>query len=280
MNCIGLCWIAWAHSLLQTLPGTDEVAAALILIEIGGDIARFGWPERLACWAALSPGNHESAGKRKSGRTRHGNHIIRCILCECANAARWTKGTPAAKYKSSMVRKSHKKAIVAVAHKMIRLIYILLSRREAYRDQAIDYAAISAKKNETAPRWLEQLEAIVQLHGVDVSGAVVVRLAIAADTFVAWCRIVAPPPSEWSPAERFLSGPGPQPAAALEPGCRCRSLFLERDERTNAGALHNSPHATSRASEQAPKAAQRTNSQRSTWGSNARSLEPSSSWPA
>ena len=149
---------AWAHQLLQTIPGVDEIAAALILIEIGDDMARFGCAERLACWAALSPGNNESAGKRKSGRTRHGNSIIRFILCECANAARMTRSTLASKYRSLMVRKSHKKAIVAVAHKMIRLIYILLSRREPYLDQAIDYAAMSAKKN--APRWIKQLKAI------------------------------------------------------------------------------------------------------------------------
>ena len=149
---------AWAHTLLQTIPGIDEIAAALIIIEIGDDMARFGSPERLACWAALSPGNNESAGKRKSGRTRHGNNVIRYILCECANAARMTKSTLAAKYKSLMVRKSHKKSIVAVAHKMIRLIYLLLSRRQPYIDQAIDYAAMSAKKN--APRWIKQLKVI------------------------------------------------------------------------------------------------------------------------
>jgi transposase len=149
---------AWAHSLLQTFPGIDQIASALILIEIGDDMARFGSPERLACWAALSPGNNESAGKRKSGRTGHGNHAIRFILCECANAARMTKSTLAAKYRNLMVRKSHKKAIVAVAHKMIRLIFILLSRRQPYLDQAIDYAAMSAKKN--APRWIKQLKAI------------------------------------------------------------------------------------------------------------------------
>lgn len=128
---------AWGHSLLQTIPGIDEIAAALILIEIGDDMARFGSPQRLACWAALSPGNNESAGKRKSGRTRHGNNTIRYILCECANAARMIKSTLASKFKSLMVRKSHKKAIVALAHKMIRLIYILLSRRKPYIDQAI-----------------------------------------------------------------------------------------------------------------------------------------------
>ena len=149
---------AWAHELLQTIPGIDELAAALIVIEIGDDMERFGSPQRLACWAALSPGNNESAGKRKSGRTRHGNNTIRYILCECANAARMTKSTLASKYKSLMVRKSHKKAIVAVAHKMMRLIYILLSRRQPYLDQAIDYAAMSAKKN--APRWIKQLKAI------------------------------------------------------------------------------------------------------------------------
>ena len=69
-----------------------------------------------------------------------------------------TKSTLGSKYKSLMVRKSHKKAIVALAHKMIRLIYVLLSRRPAYIDPHIDYAAISAKKN--APRWIRQLALI------------------------------------------------------------------------------------------------------------------------
>ena len=149
---------ALAHGLLQTIPGIDQIAAALILIEIGDDMARFGRPESLACWAALSPGNNESAGKRKSGRTGHGNSVIRSILCECANAARSTRSTLAAKYRSLMVRKSHKKSIIALAHKMIRLIFVLLSRRQPYIDQGIDYAAMSAAKN--APRWIKQLKKI------------------------------------------------------------------------------------------------------------------------
>ena len=69
-----------------------------------------------------------------------------------------TKSTLAAKYRSLMARKSHKKAIVAVAHKMIRLIFLLLARRQPYIDQGIDYAAMSAKKN--APRWIKQLKTI------------------------------------------------------------------------------------------------------------------------
>jgi transposase len=149
---------AWAHELLQTIPGVDQIAAAPIVIEIGDDKGRFGCAQRMASWAALSPGNNLSAGKRKSGRTRHGNSIIRFILCECANAARTTKSTLAAKYRSLMVRKSHKRTIVAVADKMIRLIFVLLTRRLTYIDQSIDYAALSAKKN--APRWIKQLKAI------------------------------------------------------------------------------------------------------------------------
>jgi transposase len=151
---------AWAHRLLQTIPGIDRFASAMILIEIGDDMTRFGCAERLASWAALCPGNSESAGKRKSGRTRKGNAIIRYILCECANAARMTKSSLAAKYKSLMVRKTHKKTIVAVAHKMIRLIYLLLTRKEPYRDPMVDYEAMSAKKN--APRWIKQLKLIGQ----------------------------------------------------------------------------------------------------------------------
>lgn len=69
-----------------------------------------------------------------------------------------TKSSLGSKYKSLMVRKSHKKAIVALAHKMIRLIYLLPSRREAYRDPQIDYAALGANKN--APRWIRQLALI------------------------------------------------------------------------------------------------------------------------
>jgi transposase len=148
----------WALELLQTIPGIDRIAAMMLLIEIGDDMTRFGCARRLAHWAALSPGNNESAGKKKSTRTGHGSSVVRFILCECANAARLTKSSLAAKYRSLKVRKSHKKTIVAIAHKMIKLIYILLSRRQPYIDPAIDYAALSAKKN--APRWIRQLRAI------------------------------------------------------------------------------------------------------------------------
>ena len=86
---------AWAWRLLQTIPGIDGISATMILIEIGDDPHRFGSPARLASWSALCPGNNESAGKRKTSKTRHGNPIVRYLLCEAANAARRTKSSSA-----------------------------------------------------------------------------------------------------------------------------------------------------------------------------------------
>jgi transposase len=82
---------AWAWRLLQTIPGIDQISAAMILIEISDDLRRFGSASRLASWAALCPGNNESAGKRKTGKVRHSNPIVRYLLCEAANAARKAK---------------------------------------------------------------------------------------------------------------------------------------------------------------------------------------------
>jgi len=118
---------AWAWRLLQTIPGIDQVTAAMILIEIGDNVHRFGSPSRLASWTALCPGNNESAGKRISGKTRHGNPIVRYLLCEAANAARRTKTVFRAKYNSLVIRRGHKKTIIALAHKLIRTIYFVLA---------------------------------------------------------------------------------------------------------------------------------------------------------
>jgi transposase len=68
--------------LLQTLPGVDLIGAAMLLVEIGNDMSVFGHADHLASWVGICPGNHESAGKRQSGRTRKGNPYVRRLLCE------------------------------------------------------------------------------------------------------------------------------------------------------------------------------------------------------
>ncbi len=141
---------------MQTIPGIDRISAALILIETGDDLTLFGSADRFASWAALCPGNHTSAGKSKSGKTRKANAVIRSILCECANAARRTKSVFASKYQSLVIRRGHKKAIIAGAHKILRTLFFMLTRRQPYRDSGFDYQAASVAKN--APRWIKALK--------------------------------------------------------------------------------------------------------------------------
>jgi transposase len=141
--------------LLQTLPGVDLIGAAMLLVEIGTDMDAFGSADRLASWVGICPGNNESAGKRKSGRIRKGNLYVRRLLCEFAHAASRTKSAFQSKYQSLIVRRGHKRAIVAVGHKILRTIFFMLKRREHYRDSATDYEALSVQRN--APRWIKNL---------------------------------------------------------------------------------------------------------------------------
>ena len=144
-----------ALALLQTLPGVDTIGAAMLLVEIGSDMSVFGNPDRLASWVGLCPGNNESAGKRKSGRVRKGNPYVRRLLCEFAHAASRTKSAFHAKFQSLIVRRGHKRAIVALAHKMLRTIFFMLKRGDYYRDSATSYEQLSVQRN--ASRWIKAL---------------------------------------------------------------------------------------------------------------------------
>lgn len=144
-----------ALALLQTLPGVDLIGAAMLLVEIGTDMDAFGHADRLASWVGICPGNNESAGKRKSGRVRKGNLYVRRLLCEFAHAASRTTSVFKSRFQSLVVRRGHKRAIVAIGHKILRTIFFMLNRGEHYRDSATDYEALSVQRN--APRWIKAL---------------------------------------------------------------------------------------------------------------------------
>ncbi len=144
-----------ALALLQTLPGVDLIGAAMLLVEIGSDMDAFGSADRLASWVGICPGNNESAGKRKSGRVRKGNLYVRRLLCEFAHAASRTTSVFKSKFQALIVRRGHKRSIVALAHKILRTIFFMLKRGEHYRDSATDYEALSVQRN--APRWIKAL---------------------------------------------------------------------------------------------------------------------------
>ena len=140
---------------LQTLPGIDEFSAAMILVEIGDDMAAFGSPAKLASWAGVCPGQNESAGKRKSARARKGNPYLRRILCEAANAASRTRCSLQDKFKGLLIRRGRKRAIFAIAHKLLKTVFLLIQRGDYYRDAQADYEALSVQRN--APRWIKKL---------------------------------------------------------------------------------------------------------------------------
>ncbi len=148
---------AWQPQLvlLQTIPGIDIMGAAMLLVEISADMQSFGSAERLASWVGICPGNNESAGKRKSGKTRKGNAWVRRLLCEFAQAASRSRCALKDKFAALSIRKGHKKSIVALAHKMLRIVFAVLKSKQPYRDRVVDYEALSVQRN--APRWMKML---------------------------------------------------------------------------------------------------------------------------
>jgi transposase len=128
---------------LQSIPGVGERTAEVVIAEIGVDMSRFPTAHHLASWAGLCPGNHESAGKRQSGRARKGDEALRTALCEAAWAASHGRDTYlAAQYRRFLRRfgkKSEGKAIFAVAHTLVVIIWHVLKEGTTYEELGGDY---------------------------------------------------------------------------------------------------------------------------------------------
>lgn len=134
--------LSWEQAviLLDTIPGVGQQTAQMLIAEIGTDMSRFKSDAHLAKWAHLCPGNHESAGKRYSGRTGCANNWLRSGLIQAAQAAVKCKGSYlSAVYHRLAGRRGKKKAIVAVAHRILRAVYHILSKREPFHDLGASY---------------------------------------------------------------------------------------------------------------------------------------------
>jgi transposase len=145
-------------AILDSIPGIGQWSAEVILAEIGPDMSRFPSAGHLASWAGMCPGNDQSAGKRRSGRTRHGSPWLRVTLTEAAYAAGRGKGTYlSARYHRLIVRRGRKKTAVAVGRSILELCHRLLSTGELYSD-GIARALLATPAIDQQTRLVRQLE--------------------------------------------------------------------------------------------------------------------------
>jgi transposase len=155
---------------LCTITGVAARTSQVILAELGPDMSRFVSDRHATSWAAICPGNNESAGKRGSGKTRKGNRYLRAALVEAANAAVRSKNTYLrAQYEQVKRRRGHKKAIVAVAHSILVAAYHILKDDVPYQDLGGDYFTRRADPARITQRLVAQLERLG--HAVTLQAA-------------------------------------------------------------------------------------------------------------
>ena len=125
---------------LKKIPGLGKRSSEIILAEIGQDMSRFPTAGHISSWSGVCPGNNESAGKRRSGKTRKGNKILKSTLVECAQSAVRRKDTFFyAQYQRISMRRGKKRAILAVAHSILIAIYYMIKEDKEYEDLGVDF---------------------------------------------------------------------------------------------------------------------------------------------
>lgn len=164
-----------AVELLGTIPGVGARTAHVILAEIGADMSRFPSSAHLASWAGLCPGNHESAGKRRSGKARKGDAALRTALVEAAWCATRTRntylGAQYQRFRRRFGSKGEAKAIFAVAHTMLVIVWHVLVQQMPYTDLGVDYYAQHTDAQAHARRLARQIEKLGYRVSIEPSEA-------------------------------------------------------------------------------------------------------------
>ena len=125
---------------LETIKGVNRVTAWTLIAEMGPNMQQFPSAGHLASWAGICPGNNESAGKRRSGKTRPGNRWLRRAICEAAWASAHSKNTYlSVQFKRLALRRGSKRALIAVAHTILVIAWHVLSRNCDYQDLGADF---------------------------------------------------------------------------------------------------------------------------------------------
>ena len=146
-----------AMAILTSIPGIQKIAASSLLAEIGTNMSCFPTAEHFSSWAGMSPGNNESAGKRKSAGVNHGNPYVKSMLCEIAWVVAGNRDSYLSKwYWKLKQRKGAKKAIIALGRKLLVMIYAMLKKGTSYDE---DYFEQRRKQleNNRVPRMVSEL---------------------------------------------------------------------------------------------------------------------------
>ena len=153
---------------IQSVTGIKGISAASTIAEIGVDMSRFPDEAHISSWAGMCPGNNESAGKKKSGKTRRGNNYLKATLTESAWAASRTKETAfSAIYRNIASRRGKKRALVAVGHQILIEVYRVLKTGDLYQDAGAE-AVTERKLKNREQRMIRELKRC----GYDVSKVV------------------------------------------------------------------------------------------------------------
>jgi transposase len=145
---------------LDTIPGIDRIGAISLLAETGGDMTRFPSAAHLCSWAGMCPGHDESAGKRRSGKTRKANRYLRTTLIQAGVGASHKKDSALrALYARVRGRRGHKKAVVATGHQILEIAYYVMRDGVTYRELGADYFQRHDRER-TMRRHVKQLEAL------------------------------------------------------------------------------------------------------------------------
>lgn len=145
---------------LDTIPGVDRIGAISLVAETGGDMTRFPSAAHLCSWAGMCPGHDESAGKRRSGKTRKANRYLRSTLIQAGVAGSNKKDSALrALYARVKSHRGHKKAVVAAGHQILEIAYYVMRDGVTYRELGSDYFQ-RRNRERTARRHVKQLEAL------------------------------------------------------------------------------------------------------------------------
>ena len=145
-------------ALLMTIPGISRRSATILISELGTDMTAFPSAAHLASWVGLCPGSHLSAGKRRNGKPTKGNRYLRSVLVQIAWVlTRMRDNYLSAQYRHLRPRLGEKKAVVAVAHSVLVIVYQVLAKQEPYQDLGPDYFRRQDKEQQ-ARRFVRQLE--------------------------------------------------------------------------------------------------------------------------